>query len=872
MRGELRRFAFAYRGVLAASQGRRPSELGGPSLRGPRPDEDAQARQAVKVLHAKAVLADALRTGAPLEQAVVDMTRALLAARFHVEARSVCQALQSAPSTRTAGALGAGLVASAMGLVELAHEAFREVPQLVRRDLVVVEYVRTAMELGDEGVVAEVRSMIDDGAMLAPGDWLGLTKAAFGFGHTELARDLARHAAGLRQADLGAWSGPAPEWDWLQRWLDREPGRRAEPATSALAFGVIDYKQPDRAHTSSNLGDYVQSVAALGHLLRHDGIEIDGDDDLARSSRQLQERVRADARLASPTRRVQLHPVNRDASNLDVLPEPTWMLAFGWYMHDWFGGRTDFPFHPAIRPVFVSFHCNRRTMLSDEALDYLRRYGPVGCRDWNTVHLLLSADVPAFFSGCLTTTVGTVFPDRATGRRHGTVYVDTPAPSGSTTISQAADEVRDGELGATMLAAVELLERYRGEFERVVTSRLHCYLPARAIGADVEFRPTNPADVRFTGLLDAAPPDLDRMRDRITGLLEPVTAALVEGVAEDEVYRRWREACAPHVARAEQVHRSVTPLDGPSFDVAEACRTVRAAAVTVPGEDLGPEQVDVALALDENLKDELDVVVTAMLANTSRPLHLWILSRGHDAVDHARFAATFPEVTTTWLPCDDVDYGPVLGMLKHITVSTMDRLLLPELLPELDRIVYHDVDALPLGDLAELVGWDLAGAPLAARSSVARHVRSGYDTVHLTARRLREDPRAASDLLHRMYATHPWDFDAFNAGILVLDLAQLRREGFTHTALPFVECYGMNDQEVLNCYVGARRAELGPQWNSLPTQEPVRDPKVIHWAGPLKPWLPPYVAFREVWQSYEDKADVRRRRARDSRTAPVADV
>ena len=613
-------------------------------------------------------------------------------------------------------------------------------------------------------------------------------------------------------------------------------------------------------------------MAALGHLLRHDGIEIDGDDDLARSARELRARVRADARLTSPARRVRLHPVNRDASNLDVLPEPTWMLAFGWYMHDWFGGRSDFPFHPAIRPVFISFHCNRRTMLSGEALDYLRRYGPVGCRDWNTVHLLLSAGVPAFFSGCLTTTVGTVFPDRASGRRHGTVYVDTPAPSGATTITQAADEIRDGELGSTMLAAVEVLERYRSEFEQVVTSRLHCYLPARAIGADVEFRPTNPADVRFTGLLDAAPADLDRMRDRITALLEPVTTALVAGEDEDEVYRRWRDACAPHVAEADRVHRSVTPLHGPSFDVAEACRTVRAAAVTVPGEEPGGEVVDVALALDQNLKNELDVVVTAMLTNTPGPLHLWILSRGHDAADHARFAATFPEVTTTWLPCDDVDYGPVLGMLKHITVSTMDRLLLPELLPELDRIVYHDVDALPLGDLAELAGWDLGDAPFAARSSVARHVRSGYDTVHLMARRLRHDPRAASDLLHRMYATHPWDFDAFNAGILVLDLARLRQEGFTRTALPFVERYGMNDQEVLNCYAGARRAELGPQWNSLPTQEPVRDPKVIHWAGPLKPWLPPYVAFREVWQEYEAKAEVRRRRARERRTVPAAEV
>ena len=41
------------------------------------------------------------------------------------------------------------------------------------------------------------------------------------------------------------------------------------------------------------------------------------------------------------------------------------------------------------------------------ALAYLRRHGPVGCRDWNTVFLLLSAGVDAFFTGCMTTTVAT---------------------------------------------------------------------------------------------------------------------------------------------------------------------------------------------------------------------------------------------------------------------------------------------------------------------------------------------------------------------------------------------------------------------------------------------------------------------------------
>ena len=103
--------------------------------------------------------------------------------------------------------------------------------------------------------------------------------------------------------------------------------------------------------------------------------------------------------------------VDRDASMYNEVPEGTWTLAFGWYMHALFGVRYGFPFHKNLQPIFVSFHCNKRGLLTPEAIDYLRAHGPIGCRDWTTVDILLSVDVPAFFSGCLTTTVNTVFPD-----------------------------------------------------------------------------------------------------------------------------------------------------------------------------------------------------------------------------------------------------------------------------------------------------------------------------------------------------------------------------------------------------------------------------------------------------------------------------
>ena len=51
-------------------------------------------------------------------------------------------------------------------------------------------------------------------------------------------------------------------------------------------------------------------------------------------------------------------------------------------MHALFTMRHGFPLHRNLRPIFVLFHCNKRNLLTPDAVEYLRRYGPVGCRDW----------------------------------------------------------------------------------------------------------------------------------------------------------------------------------------------------------------------------------------------------------------------------------------------------------------------------------------------------------------------------------------------------------------------------------------------------------------------------------------------------------
>jgi lipopolysaccharide biosynthesis glycosyltransferase len=184
----------------------------------------------------------------------------------------------------------------------------------------------------------------------------------------------------------------------------------------------------------------------------------------------------------------------------------------------------------------------------------------------------------------------------------------------------------------------------------------------------------------------------------------------------------------------------------------------------------------------------------------------------------------------------------------------MDRTVLPVLLPEIDRIIHFDLDALCLTDLAELYDVDLAGRALAAAPEPQPSYVSGFETLRRSASRLRREgkPELARELIVRTHAQHAFDFDVFNAGIMVLDLAKMRADDFCGRFLPYVQRFGVNGQVVINLYLGREYTRLGGEWNRLMRLEVPGEVKIAHWAGPHKPWEGhQYVTGRELWREQE---------------------
>ncbi|CRX38264.1 polysaccharide pyruvyl transferase family protein [Estrella lausannensis] len=147
------------------------------------------------------------------------------------------------------------------------------------------------------------------------------------------------------------------------------------------AFGYVSY-------TSLNIGDDIQALAAKQFL---------------------------------PDKSV---PIDREFIGEFTYPEPVHAIINGWFMHtkDFCWYRPDvaaplksWPPSPFIDPMLISIHLTDGFIpfaFTEEAVQYMKNHGPVGARDYPTLHELQKRGIPSYFSGCLTLTLKNIYNER----------------------------------------------------------------------------------------------------------------------------------------------------------------------------------------------------------------------------------------------------------------------------------------------------------------------------------------------------------------------------------------------------------------------------------------------------------------------------
>jgi lipopolysaccharide biosynthesis glycosyltransferase len=163
------------------------------------------------------------------------------------------------------------------------------------------------------------------------------------------------------------------------------------------------------------------------------------------------------------------------------------------------------------------------------------------------------------------------------------------------------------------------------------------------------------------------------------------------------------------------------------------------------------------------------------------------------------------------------------------------RVLLPELLPQLERILYIDSDIIGADSLHELWQTELGEHVFGAVTNPMYPFMAPYAAPKLGI----EDPA-----------------EYLNSGVLLMNLTQMRAEGIiekiTRYAHDFPDRQDYADQDAFNVVCKGRWLHLHPRWNAQSTLFQLADdelplpaaqvheararPALIHYIGPFKPW------------------------------------
>lgn len=252
----------------------------------------------------------------------------------------------------------------------------------------------------------------------------------------------------------------------------------------------------------------------------------------------------------------------------------------------------------------------------------------------------------------------------------------------------------------------------------------------------------------------------------------------------------------------------------------------------LPGGCLSNTRMPVAFAFDENYSEPALVAVYSLLSNALPSTHYEVYILIDDTVTNETFLAfkrLFKQFKDHVLVA--IDVGVIFEgfyEVRHITKATYYRLILHNILPETDFILYIDVDTVILKDLSHLYP-DTSNAFKPYLLAVKSPTISDVIATHF-----KDDPT--------IYV---------NAGVIGMNLKAFRDDKLGPVFLKEAQKgYKVVDQDVLNIICKNRIQFLHPKYNChtwvqnqamenfYPSDtiiEALADPAIYHWNG-NKPW------------------------------------
>lgn len=248
-------------------------------------------------------------------------------------------------------------------------------------------------------------------------------------------------------------------------------------------------------------------------------------------------------------------------------------------------------------------------------------------------------------------------------------------------------------------------------------------------------------------------------------------------------------------------------------------------------------KLDLLVSIDSRISTYILPLVRSIAANCPRARltvlqtglsddQLEVLQKSLGALLEARFIRCEPNITQRPVQC------PLTSR------AVFNRIFAIEILPDLHKALYLDVDTIVLQDVGELFEEETGECGLAG-------VLDYFEPT-------------LQEQLNDFYLNAPIEFPAtpivkaFNSGVLLMDFKKLREQhAFAWMTRQLREHY-MLDQPLLNLYSRGRFKTLDKRWNRsanyIQSSIPVDEIGILHWHG-KKPWNE-VCPFQNVYEDY----------------------
>lgn len=266
------------------------------------------------------------------------------------------------------------------------------------------------------------------------------------------------------------------------------------------------------------------------------------------------------------------------------------------------------------------------------------------------------------------------------------------------------------------------------------------------------------------------------------------------------------------------------------------------------------QKINICLSTDDNYIQHTATVVASILSNAKRKdkYHFYILSTQLSDENKQKFDK-LKRIKDCQIDYPMVDINLISKFKKvdthtHLNLSVYNRLFIPDLFPNTDKMIYLDSDIVAIRDIAELNTLDLGDAYFAA-------VLDPFHIQHSQTLGYKDAPY-------------------INSGVMVINCKELRKNNYLERLLNAIDKIKdkakAGDQDFINYCFHNHIKTISAQYNVfLPFNykrynmpEPTdadyklskKVPFIVHFVGPHKPWMSETQhPYKKVFLSYYKK-------------------